>query len=94
VARNRYIPWIERNNYDAVKRMIADDSMPNTLEEWIDKTLKQINEWLAAGIVVEKVVVNPDQFTAWCLASGVDHNLATLGAFTVAIARKQREHGT
>ena len=94
MARNRNVPWFERENYDAIKRLITDESMPNSFEQWLEAATKQISELTAAGIGVEKVVINPKEFAAWCRASGVDHNFATLGAFTVAIARKQREHGT
>ena len=67
--------------------------MPDGFEEWLEATTKRIGEWEASGITVEKVVIDAQQFAAWCRASGVGHDFATLGAFTIFAARKKYERG-
>jgi hypothetical protein len=68
--------------------------MPDTFEQWLEATSKRIRELEAAGVIMEKVVIDHKQFAAWCLASGMDYDFATLGAFTIVAERKQRERGT
>jgi hypothetical protein len=91
MARTQIIPWFDRENYDAIRGLVGDDAIPDAFNEWLEATIKLVDEGTARGIAMEKVVIDPQQFAAWCLASGLQHNLTTLRAFSVTVARKQRD---
>lgn len=88
----RNVSWFTRDEYDALRRLLPNvDNLPNTFDEWSEATAKQIAELESHGIIAEKAIIHPQEFAAWCRASGLDCSLATLGAFTVVVARIQRE---
>jgi hypothetical protein len=91
MARKINFAWFQREHYDAIRGLVTDEPMPDSFEEWLETATKRINEMQAIGAIVDKVIIDPQQFTAYCLACGIDHNSATLGAFAVAMGRKQRE---
>jgi hypothetical protein len=93
MARTRTFTQFRREDFDAFKRLMPHDSMPDTFEQWREASLKQMSECAARGETVIPVIVDPKQFTAYCLASGLDYNFASMDACTGALARKQREGG-
>jgi hypothetical protein len=82
--------WIERKYYDALKALSPNDSdLPDTYDEWFKLATEQIAKLEASSITVNKVVINPQEFAAWCKASGVETNNATLGGFAIALHHKK-----
>jgi hypothetical protein len=81
-----YMPWIRREDYEAFRRLTPKDDLPNTFDEWFDRAMKLIRDHEAHRRRVNKVEVEPQQFSAWCRASGVNPNDTTLGAFAVKLA--------
>ena len=85
-------PWFTRENYNVIKRTVPGEPyLPDTYDEWLEKALHDLEKQQAAGIVVEKVSVNSEEFFAWCRKSGLDANTATLGAFITQKFWKQRK---
>jgi hypothetical protein len=86
----RHKAWIAPKDYEAFKRLMPDDpDFPNTYDEWLKLANKEIAEIQAAGHFIERVEVYPNEFAAYCHASGIDGNSALLHAFSVAKARKK-----
>jgi hypothetical protein len=84
--------WIERHNYEAIKSLCVDDAnLPNTYDEWLKIATEQITKVETQGIPVYKMAINPQEFSAYCRASGINTNYTTLGAFAVVLySKKQR----
>ena len=91
MERPRLFFWFEcASDYDAVRAVICDEpELPVSYEGWLKTTQKRIADLLASGTCCQKVVVKAEHFDAWCRGSGVEQNLATLGAYTIAVASKQ-----
>jgi hypothetical protein len=86
-----HMPWIRREDYDAFRRLSPrDDYFPDTFDEWLRRMEEAISNEEAHGRRVNNVEVDPQQFVAWCTASGVNPNSATLNAFTVGEAHKRK----
>lgn len=82
--------WIRREDYDAFKRLSPNDpNFPDTYDEWLKDASEQIAKSEARGLVVDRIVVDPQQFAAFCKAGGIETNYATLGGYVIALNRKK-----
>jgi hypothetical protein len=79
----RNIALFRSEDYQTIKSLLSDDPFPESFDEWRKATDKQIAELSAGSIVLVKVVVDPQEFVAFCKASGFECDTASLGAFTV-----------
>jgi hypothetical protein len=86
----RIIYSIRREDYDAIKQLVADKPWPDTFEEWREADSKIVGKIEARGDIVEQVIVDPKQFAAYCHTSRIDHNETTLMAFAVARYQAKR----
>ena len=94
MSKRRILSWFRRQDYDVIRGLVADDpNLPNPFDEWSEAATKELEKLESLGIVVRKAIINPREFSAWCQASGMDHNWATLGAFAIIIDRKYYERG-
>jgi len=94
MAQTRISVWFRSEDYEAIRRLIPNETeLPPTFEEWREAAQEQIAELSAAGIGVRKAFINPYEFSRWCQASGVDHNMETLRSFAVVVDRKNMERG-
>lgn len=85
--------WFRRQDYDAVKALAPHDpNLPDAFDEWLDLATQQLAQLEAEGVVVEKVVVEPRQFAAWCRRRKVEPDQHARAAYAVDRARRQRGH--
>jgi hypothetical protein len=91
LERPRLFFWFDcASDYDTVRAVIRDEpELPVLYDDWLEATQKRIAELLASETCCQKVVIKAEHFAAWCRGSGVEQNLATLGAYTIAIASKR-----
>src|SRR5438552_17269405 len=69
--------WIRREDYDAFKRLSPNDpDFPDTYDEWFKDATEQIAKSESRGLVVDRIVVDPQQFAAFCKAGGIETNYA------------------
>jgi hypothetical protein len=83
-----------REDYETIRRLVPDAEMPESFDDWSKETDKSIAKMKARRDIVVEVVIDPKEYIAYCRASALDHNAATLGAFTVVDARKKHERST
>jgi len=83
----RIAGWISREDYEAFKAVSPD--LPASYEEWL--ATQQTTELEAHGGAVEKVVMNPYNFSVYCNASGMNPDSAGRAAFAVAEHRRKGE---
>jgi hypothetical protein len=85
-------PWVTREDYHALREILDDKAdLPDTYDEWFNLASKQVADLEARDIVVEKVIVNPHDFARYCDRAELDRNHATLGAFAVTEAARQKK---
>lgn len=85
MARTHIAVWLDRNDYEAIKRLVGKDSdLPDTFDEWLEGETKRIKHRETLGERVKAVHVNSQEFSAWCAASGTNCNDYTLFGFAVA----------
>ena len=90
----RIVYWFDRNDYDAVRQLFADDlQLPESFDQWAEAVEKETREMEARGLVPRKTVINPEKFAAYCAASGLDQDVETLRAFAVIVDRQNDERG-
>lgn len=76
------IAWYREADYARLRAMFEDgDVLHDTWEEW----LKTANDTVAVlerdEAIVERVIIEPDEFLAWCTARGMPLNAKTRGTF-------------
>ena len=89
----RNVRIYRREDYEAMRAVIPGSDLPHTYEEWAKATEQEIAKLETRGDTVVKVIFNPEEYARYCHASGLNHDFASLGAFTVFAARKQAENG-
>jgi hypothetical protein len=60
-------PWYRREDYVRVREIMDDrDVLPRTFDEWERTAKEQLAELAARGIEITPVIVDPDEFLAYC----------------------------
>jgi hypothetical protein len=84
--------WFRREDYDAFKKLSPDEyNLPDTFDEWEEIAVNQVVQIEAAGGIVEKVILDPQEFALWCKASGVEPNGPSRAAFAVYKEARQNK---
>jgi hypothetical protein len=84
-------PWFRTcEDYQAIRHLVTDEpQLFDTFEEWLNAADQRFEKFLAKGITVKRVFVDPQEFTAWCSATERRYNRATFLAFVIAASTKQ-----
>ncbi|MBV8754743.1 MAG: hypothetical protein JO328_17945 [Hyphomicrobiales bacterium] len=85
---NINVPWFRRQDYEAIKDLLAEERMPVTFEEWHKAAKVHVDDMQARGVNVRTVIIDPREFAAHCAASGMKPTRAALGAFAITMARR------
>lgn len=84
--------WFARESYDAAVAVMEDKFQP-TFDEWE----KAVNERMAKRGVsldaVQKVIIDPQDFVAFCRAAGLKRDSNGRSAYAAAIVDR-KNHGT
>jgi hypothetical protein len=92
---SRVVYWITREDYPAFRRLFPNNlAFPQSYDVWEQLARKQIAELEAIGDDVRTPIIHPEHFTAYCDASGINYNLASLHAFAAITDRQKREKRT
>lgn len=87
-----YMSWFREKDYQAFKSMPSGTDLPATFAEWEQLALDQVSQHKARGKSVEKVVIDPREFLAYCKACGLNDSNEVRGAFAVVTWRRQNEN--
>ena len=67
--------WFRREDYERFRALAPDGAgLPAMFDEWEKEALRQLAQFSKQGIVVEKIVIDPDQFVAWCRTAKIEPN--------------------
>jgi hypothetical protein len=66
------VAWIREQDYRwARKRMIDGYLFPPAYKNWTATVEAEIRRCMAAGHIVEKIIIEPNQFEGWCRQRGL-----------------------
>lgn len=84
------IPWYRKEDYPKILKIMSDGkALPRTWTEWSNKAEQLREKLVKDGVIVETVLLDPDEFPGWCKARGLDVNSQARTAFAnEAVARK------
>ena len=69
----RIKPWISEHDFETFRQSAVDNlDLADTYDEWLKLAAEEEAQYRAVGIALDKVVVHPDEFAAYCLASGLE----------------------
>lgn len=86
------IPWYARNNWAALKSVLADASaLPESFDEWRKSAAAAESQMRHEGFIVERVDIDPDTFPLWCKSQGLVTDERARGLFANEVARER--HG-
>jgi hypothetical protein len=89
MANPRIAVWINAGDYAAFAQLIPNDpDFPDAFDVWYQQTTEQIAKLEARGVIVKKVVVDPQKFAAYCRASGLKADYTSLHAFAISLDRR------
>ena len=64
--------WFRREDYPAIKALSPTEyNLPDTFDEWNEIATSQVAEMESNGMLVEKVIINPQEFALWCKTRNV-----------------------
>lgn len=76
------IPWYRRDDYDAVREVMADGQhLPRTFEAWEKRANEIVADVERSGKRVYRAHIDAKNFRAWCILRGCNVDGAARGAF-------------
>jgi hypothetical protein len=65
--------WYREEDYAELKNLFIDGhNLPDTFDEWLNKSQSLFDQLRANGNIVEKVYIELDSFPVWCRSRGLD----------------------
>ena len=66
------IVWYRKADWPRLRALLADaDKLPDTYAEWLASAEGLLAQLRRDGIAAERVPLDPDVFSAWCVARGL-----------------------
>jgi hypothetical protein len=60
-------PWYRREDYERIRKIMDDGAkLPRTFDDWERMAKNQLASAAAAGVVIKPVILDPEQFLAFC----------------------------
>ncbi|MDT7849935.1 hypothetical protein Q9292_09960 [Methylophilus sp. VKM B-3414] len=81
------ISWYTAEEYDAAISIMADrDNLPRSYDAWLKKAIHTEQQAIASGYAVQRVIINPKEFSRWCHDRGLDINAEARGRYITEVA--------
>jgi hypothetical protein len=66
------VVWYREADWPRLRALLADaDELPDTYAEWLASAEGLLAQLRRDGIAAERVPLDPDVFSAWCVARGL-----------------------
>jgi len=86
--------WYRREDYPHIREIMVDrDKMHDTYDEWLADFERGELALVLEGHKVVRIVIDPREFPAWCLARGMVPNAEARSRFTAEATRTRFESG-
>ena len=72
LPRTIAVVWYREADWPRLRALLADaDKLPDTYAEWLASAEGLLAQLRRDGIAAERVPLDPDVFSAWCVARGL-----------------------
>ncbi len=72
MTRRVAMPWFEPGQYRSARAIMSDaDKLPADHDLWAMSANQVAQELERAGLVIVRVLIEPDAFTDWCRERGI-----------------------
>ena len=72
-----HVSWYRRKDYKHIRSIMDDGSkFPKTFDEWERKAKRRLASAAAAGVPIQRVILDPGEFLTYCKAKNSDHGVA------------------
>jgi hypothetical protein len=86
--------WYQREDYPRIREIMVDrDKMHDTYDEWLADFERGELALVLEGHKVVRIVIDPREFPAWCLARGLSPSADARSRFTAEATRTRFESG-
>ncbi|HZC29647.1 MAG TPA: hypothetical protein VE269_07890 [Gaiellaceae bacterium] len=89
------VVWYREADWPRLRALLADaDKLPDTYAEWLASAEGLLAQLRRDGIAAERVPLDPDVFSAWCVARGLapDAQARSRYASEVVAAERRSRH--
>ena len=67
-----FAPWYRREDYDRIQEIMDDGAnLPSTFDEWESRAKSRMAKAEASGVRLKPIIVDPDDFMAFCREKGI-----------------------
>lgn len=89
------VPWFDREDYEAFRRVVPDLVWHITYYQWEASANRFMDQVQRMGVCAFKAHVKSDTFVEWCRSSGREVNSRALVDYAGDFARRQllEQHG-
>jgi hypothetical protein len=79
-------PWFRREDYDRVREIMEDGNrFPLAFEKWEGTAKAQVEEAARHGVTIKPVILDPDEFLAFCKRKGLKPDNAARATFAISV---------
>ena len=87
------VSWYRSEDYDRARAMMDDaNNFPASFEDWLQLANDQIAKFAAQGVVVEKIILDPEEFRAFCAGQKIKPDQQARMSYAVAKLMRQERH--
>lgn len=87
------IAWYRPEQWSRLRELSEDaDQLEPDYESWHRNAKTKMTELIISGVQVEKVVIDTEALSAWCVQHRSKINAQTRAQFTTHILREKHEH--
>ena len=85
------VAWYTEETWAHVKKTATDpERFEATFEEWLVMAEDTLRNFVNAGVAPEKVIIDPEEFAAWCKARHKRNNASARARFVSGKLRRDR----
>ena len=87
------IAWYRKDQWSTLCAICSDpEVLEETHDEWLQVAEARVRDLVESGYVVEKVAVDLDDLTRWCVDRGDPINASARSQYVAHILRREHTH--
>lgn len=84
------IPWYRQEDFETLKSQFVDGkNLHKTWEDWRNACVTHVAKLERDGLIIERVIIDPIEFMAWCNDNAIAQNSSARGRFAAERALAQ-----
>ena len=88
-----FCTWYRRADYDRIREVMNDgDKFPRTFDEWEKRAKSQKAGAAAGGVILKPVIIDPEQFVAFCQRKNLPRGSAARALFIAEVGDTMDKH--